>query len=152
MRFNEYNADNTKSGKLMASSPSVIKRLTVTRRGLFRLNRAASGFFGLAQGDRIAFRQDADYPSDWYIVKAKNGFPLETQTRKLGAVAASWLYFYSSDLAGKVIGSLGAQAENAGRVTLPLCEKNGMIAVCSAKAKFPGGYGQRSKSPVSKDL
>ena len=65
------------------------------------MNKAAMELTGFIDGETVAVAQDEENPSDWYIFKSKEGFPLRLVADGTG------LQFNNATLAGTIYESFG---------------------------------------------
>lgn len=76
MKLKEFNSENTVT--VRSDKPSLHIN---TKTGLFNFSKAACDLLNIKDGDRIAFYQDEEEPTDWYIEKVttEKGFPLRAK-------------------------------------------------------------------------
>lgn len=124
---------------------------SISARGIILISSGAAALWGLKDGDRIAFWQDQQYPSDWYIVKDPDGFTL----RKMGGASTkkNFLRFESYELASLILGTLNGFSSDYNKASYPLKVIGDKLALCPKDAKMAKYGGSRyRKTPAGFEI
>lgn len=148
MTFNKFTPENCALGTRKKQSAAMRSPYCrVSQKGNILLSTGAADLLALKEGDRIAFEQDTQYPSDWYISRDPQGF--QTQAVSNRGPQKGFLRVASYQLAARILGTLDGFGSDRNCATYPVKVAGGKLALCSNGARtFQTGGGQRKKLTV----
>jgi len=76
MKLKEYTPQNAVIERKQPRTPAVSFNL---KTNMITINGDACDIIGVKEGDKVSIGHDEEYPSDWYIRKNDEGFPLGTK-------------------------------------------------------------------------